>query len=501
MMTTFQRRNFIRKMTATAGAAFATPLLFSQKPGDEERLNVTVSDPENASGRTLTTSPFSAIIGLNNDQIFAVARGGKAISSGKAGRDDAKVFQDSIDYLAPSGGEIRITRGRYKFTKTVLIDIPVTLTGEGQNTVIVPPPDDYVFNITTTERSPLRPNSDLLIDGTPGDNTLHGVTIQMLTIDGEKAGKGLFMKRLFDCIFQNLWIQDIHRGSALHLDWWVCESNFINIHLNSTGCKETRAASIHLDNRTINNLHFNRVFTIFPESRGLQVNGGTIIYFNDCMWHGHFPFDSIKNKRLLPGEWPTDFSTANISMNTEELIYVKEIGYDKGLIISRPRITNNHPDYCHVVVEKGEVAILDGIIGGGAGAEAMIRAESKARMRITGNHFEGFPNFTPQVFQSNGAEAVFRDNVIEGRNKSIVLSAAQRTIIAGNRFSNSTTGASLRLLDKGNIGCNHVIVTENIFQEPVAKAAIQTGPLSKQGTIIRDNFFTGNYEDQPEITA
>ena len=185
-----------------------------------------------------------------------------------------------------------------------------------------------------------------------------------------------------------MWMHDIRKGSALHFEWWVCECNFVNIHLNSTGCKETGAASIHLTDQTINNLHFNRVFTIFPEARGLQVNGGTIIYFNDCMWHGHFPYDTEKDKRLLPSEWPRNFSAPHIRMNTEELIYVKEIGYDKGLIISRPRITNNHPDYCHVVVEKGEVSIFDGIIGGGGGANGMIKSEKDARMRLSGNYFE-----------------------------------------------------------------------------------------------------------------
>jgi hypothetical protein len=201
---------------------------------------------------------------------------------------------------------------------------------------------------------------------------------------------------------------------------------------------------------------------------------------------------------VKPRYWPKDWSDPAIRLETEELIYVKEIGYDKGLVISRPRITNNHPDHCHVVVEKGEVSMLDGIIGGGAGNEAMIRAEAGARMRIEGNHFEGFAGFTPDVFQSNGAEVLFCNNVIATNNKRVTLNATKRTIITGNRFANSIQGASLRALDYKGQGCENTLIADNIFQDR-SVSAIEIGKLSREGVKLRDNFYTGSYTGEPVI--
>jgi hypothetical protein len=199
----------------------------------------------------------------------------------------------------------------------------------------------------------------------------------------------------------------------------------------------------------------------------------------------------------MPGEWPKDLSQPNIRLNTEELIYVKDVSYERGLTISRARLTNNHPDYCHMVVEKGTVSVLDSIIGGGAGGDAMIRAEKDARMRIAGNYFQGFGNFTHNVLRCNGAEVVFKDNVIGGKNERVLLAPAKRSIVTGNRFANTTEGASLRALDDGEDPCEHVVIADNVFQEERAGAAIEISELSRSGVVLRDNCFAGRYSGDP----
>ena len=190
-METLKRRNFLGRIAAISGGSLIFPGMAIAGNGKETEDNIEPGIKTPPETNSVSPDAFSIIITLKKQRIIAFSDEKKIISEGVAGKDDAVVFQQAIDSLGKKGGSIRIKRGRYRLSESVIIDYPVSVTGEGQGTIIVPPQDDYAFRVITTKRSPVRPNSGKLPGGRPGDDTLSGVTMELLTIDGEGAGKGI----------------------------------------------------------------------------------------------------------------------------------------------------------------------------------------------------------------------------------------------------------------------------------------------------------------------
>ena len=87
--------------------------------------------------------------------MLAVDASGTVIAAGNAGTCDADVIQQAVDHCFP-GGEIRIMHGRYVLEKSILLDFPVTLSGEGRSTILTPPPGEFAVRAMRTGRSPVQ---------------------------------------------------------------------------------------------------------------------------------------------------------------------------------------------------------------------------------------------------------------------------------------------------------------------------------------------------------
>ena len=91
--------------------------------------------------------------------------------------DDSQAFQAAVDSLPPSGGTISIPSGTYLFTKPLIIQKPVHLTGAGLTTILT-----HAMDLTTDGQA-----NFIRIGGRSA--IIEGVTISELTLQGPQQNQ------------------------------------------------------------------------------------------------------------------------------------------------------------------------------------------------------------------------------------------------------------------------------------------------------------------------
>jgi len=415
---------------------------------------------------------YSATFLIENNRVIAEDNAGNIIEEGRAGVDDARVLQSAIDYIHP-GGEVKMLRGKYIFAEPVVVYNTTMINGEGRGTIITPPSGDYAFKVITTEKSPLRSE----INGLDVDNSLYGVVFRDFAIDGERKGKGIYMKKLIDSFFEGLWIVNTD-GVGLNIDEYVWECNFENIHLMGNGNADMKEATIMIGGGDNNNLRFERTEVLFPNYRGVEIGAGNrpypprLIFFSHSMFHGVLPIKKAPQY---------------------ELIYVNNVDSKRGAVISDSRITHTGERSALIKVMRGSVTISNCIIGGGTGMYA-IRGEKGAMLRIVGNTFHDGPNNNNEYsLYATGSEVIFQANILDGKETKICLAPASNSIIANNRFILDTEECSIWIGDDNCVGSSNIEISGNIFSERRAEAAIKVSSLSTENIKIHDNQYFGSF--------
>ncbi len=438
----------------------------------------------------------SAVIHIDGDTIMAEDALGKVIAQGQAGQADADVVQAAIDYVHP-GGQVKLTCGEYRFDKPVVIYNSSTLCGEGRGTVIVPPADDYAFKVMTTEKTETyRP-----FHGNPGP--LYAVIVRDLTIDGESSGskgKGIYMRMFWSSSFENLWIQNT--GNALYLHQ-VLESDFSNIYLIANGDAEAAEASVIMTAGG-NNIHFRGLYMIYPNYIGMELIGTPegvprLVFITQSMFHGWLRTPEKVDLELgrLKKDWHGTEPTVAAPYDVIRIrdLDAHRLGMLADVVIRDSRITVAGPGHASVNVINSPVTIANCVVTATEG-ECVIRASDKARVMVTGNTFHcGKEIGCKYALEVNDAQAIFKDNILNGNNLNVHLAAAHNTVIANNHFTTEHDKPTVWIGDDGKMGSRNIEVSGNIFTEKRAKTAIEVSPLSTHNIQVHNNICDGEYTE------
>lgn len=338
---------------------------------------------------------YSIIVDKYNGCVIAADRYGKEIFRGIADHDDGIAIQNAIDYCFP-GGAVRISAGKYNLDKSLIIDFPVMLEGDGRATEIVPPINDFAIKIMKTERSPLRTsyiyadqeNARFFPDS---EARLYGVGVNKLTVSGYQHGKGIYMKELVESWFKDLWIIGTHDGAAIHIDSTVMECEFHSIHCFSNGNASNNEASIIISSQkkgdANNNLHFHGVYVQNNNYIGMHIGDSTLachprlLYFHNCMFHSWLP--------------PLPY----------DLVYIEKMDAKRGMIMTDSRLTASHNDNVYINLNSGSLHVANCIIGA---APTAFRALKGTCLSLRGNTIHNVKT----LVRAYGANIIFSGNII-----------------------------------------------------------------------------------------
>lgn len=395
--------------------------------------------------------PRSFVVESTGESVRAIDPKGKVLRYGKAGVDDAAVAQWAVDAARP-GGSVTFRTGRYVFDHPVEINHSTRITGEGRQTIVVPPAKDFAFRIRRTDQSEIRRPT---IHGVQWDNTLVGVVMADLTIDGgpEGRGKGIYISNVAESTLKDLWILRTRAGAGLHLDQSVMELTVFSVHFTDNGNAALEEASVVISSQTSgdanNNLRFDKTFVIFPNYIGVEIGAGTgkigprLIFFNQCMFHGWLP---------IPKVAPFD------------LILVRNLFSELGVIIRDSRLTNTGEKNAYLSVERGEVKMFGNVLGGGRGGH-MIRGGDGARLLVSGNTFQEIKNPNGEksfVLEASGSEISFKDNTLGKNSGQVRLLRPRSAIVSNNSFHNPGKGGRIVIEADGGPKAA-VLVNGNLF--------------------------------------
>jgi hypothetical protein len=380
------------------------------------------------------------------------------------------------------GGAVHLAAGRYVLDKTVFIDSSVSLTGDGRQTVLVPPPGDYAITIRRTDEGRSRRAEQ---HGMVSDDTLIGVVISMLAIDGEKKGKGIFLSNLAECVLEKLWIFKT-RGAGLYFNEQVMETSTTDVHLEDCGDPDLKEAAVVIASQpkgdANNNLRFEKMYVIFPEYHGMEIGAGPhpvqprLIFIHHSMFHGWLPVPTVR---------PYD------------LIRVSKLDIQRGLSITDSRLTNSGYEAAYLNVMTGDVKARGNVFGGGGGKHYIL-AEAGTRLTVTENTFQRLPipanrpgKPTPEhiLLESRGAHVVFNQNIIDAACGPVWLVPGVNSVISQNRFYTAGRGPRIRIGSGVQEASRNVIVSENFFAEGPERVAIEVAEPSRSATTLRDNRF------------
>ena len=389
------------------------------------------STNEATTGITKPPSGFTAMVAHQGDKVVLRDAMGNIVAQKHEGDDDAGLIQQAVDSCRKDGGEVRLLAGKYDLKKSIILDFPCTLSGEGRGTVLVPPPNDYALRLMRTDRTP----SLIYIWGpqkvskemvTVANTFLLGVKVNSLAIIGYDHGKGIFLSHIGESILTDLWIHATPDGAAIYADYSVLESYFTNIYCVRNGNVKNREGTIVIrsqdDGDANNNLHFTNVHVIYPNYTGLEIGSEDkkcnprLLFFTECFFHGTLPIENAS---------PYD------------LIHVKATLLELGISISGSRITHTGKDNALVHVENGAVDVTNCIIGGGTG-KTIIKADQGAKISVTGNTFQNLydPKWNKQesaCLDATGADIIFAQNKIDPKCW-ITLKDPVSAIVTANRF-------------------------------------------------------------------
>jgi hypothetical protein len=401
-------------------------------------------------------SGFTALVQAQGDEVIVMAGDGTLVARA-SNKQTAAMIQKAVD-LCAKGGEIRIAAGRYPLEKSVVVDYPCTISGEGRGTILVPPLGDYALRMMRTGRSPI------LTDWVWGTKRgkipkalndlcavrLYGVHIRSLAIIGDGHGKGIYLNELSECSCADLWIHTTEEGAALYLDSTVMETDFHNIHCYNTGSLTNREAALVIASQAAgdsnNNLHFDKVYILLPNYIGVEIGTEAgkrhprLIYFTQSFFHGWLPVS------FAP---PCD------------LFLVRHTFPERGVTVSDSRFTNSGPRSSIVSVEEGAFQAANCSFGGGAFA-GCIHGAPGTRLNVTGCTFHGGAASACSLW-ANRSHVIFSHNSL--------LEAAK----------------GLRLESPAS-----AVVTDNVFGAARAQAILLEPPEPSDSTVIGQNVFNAS---------
>ena len=345
----------------------------------------------------------------NSDTLEVRTEEGGLIRSGRAGRDDAELLQQAVDGM-PEGGEIRLRTGRYVLDRPVRINVPVTITGEGRGTEVVPPPGDFAFRIQYDGKCPDRCRSNFdTPKHAPAGKTwddvrqraprLHGVVMRNFAIKGAKSGKGIYLATLTESSFRDLWIMSTYDGAGLYFQEEVMECVFEHIHITNCGSAESKEAALTIRSQVgdaCNNLHFRDIYVIFPQYMGIEIgcegypSHPRLLWCEQVMVHGW---------HAMVGPAPYD------------LVRINKTDAFRGIFFRGCRITNSGPESTYFHARQGLVTLTDSVLGGGRGRRLLYMGEG-ARLQASRNIFHGTADLAV-LMEAEKAEIIFKDNDID----------------------------------------------------------------------------------------
>ena len=194
---------------------------------------------------------FTAVVARRGDHVVLSDSDGRIVTEKKAGEQDARLIQQAAE-MCRSGGELRIMAGQYDLEKSIVLDFPCTVSGEGRGTVLVPPANDYAIRIMKTDRSPTindwvwgpeRESIPQDLINVCGER-LYGVYVRSLAIVGNGRGKGIYLTGVTECICDDLAIHSTCDGAAIYADKTVMETEFRSIVCYVNGSIKNREATI-----------------------------------------------------------------------------------------------------------------------------------------------------------------------------------------------------------------------------------------------------------------
>jgi len=376
--------------------------------------------------------PYTAIVFREGGNVFLMDSAGVIRAGTDKGQSVSEVIQQAVD-LCKDGGEVRIKAGEYRLERSVVVDYPCTISGEGRGTILVPPANQFALCVKKTQRSPV------LSDWVWGDKKgkipqwlddlcaerLYGVNVRSLAIVGYGHGKGIYLKGLSECNFADLWIHVTNDGAALYLDSTVMETEFRNIHCYNNGSLENKEATLVIDSQqegdSNNNLHFDKVYILLPSYIGVQIGSENkkyaprLIYFSHCFFHGWYPLEYLA---------PYD------------LIRIQHSDFQRGVTITESRFTLPGAGCAAVHLGPDTLAQVSNCNFGGPD---YIRAEAGAKLIATGNCFNTPINVNAHTnnlaIRAEKAETIIQNNIFVAGPDCVRIEEPKHSILESNIFT------------------------------------------------------------------
>jgi len=383
-------------------------------------------------GETERMIPYTAIVFREGDNVRAMDSVGVIRAGTDTGKSVSDVIQQAVD-LCKKGGEVRIKAGEYRLERSVVVDYPCTISGEGRGTILVPPANQFAFCVQKTQRSPV------LSDWVWGDKKgkmpqwlddlcaerLYGVNVRSLAIVGYGCGKGIYLKGLSECNFVDLWIHITNDGAALYLDSTVMETEFRNIHCYNNGSAENKEATLVIDSQqegdSNNNLHFDKVYILLPSYIGVQIGSEgkkyapRLIYFSHCFFHGWYPL-----KYLAP----------------YDLIQIQHCAPQRGVTITESRFTLPGAGCAAVHLGPDTLAQVSNCNFGGLAAKSdYIRADARAKLIATDNCFNTLNQAENLAIRAEKADTIIQNNVFLAGPDCVRIEQPKNSILQSNIFT------------------------------------------------------------------
>lgn len=430
----------------------------------------------------------SVVIRIADERINATDASGEILVDQAAGEDDAGAIQSVID-ASGRGGKIVLGVGHYVLDRSVVVDRSLIIEGEGRETVLVPPSDEYALRIVKTENSPIRselegPNKPDLLKRLEGH--LYPVLVRDLSIDGDGQGKGIYLERVFNATVENVFICRTEDGAGLRVGPFAMECVFDNVVVHTCGSFEKKEAAVIISTQTEgdpgNNTRFRALEVIFPRWHAVHIGAGEgtrtprLIFFQQCFFHGRLPFDELP---------PCD------------LIYVERCEGTRGVVnFTDCRITNTHDDYALLRVGEARVTVTGCVFGGGD-ARSAILVEEKGRVVAQGNAIQDTANSSKRplefAVETRGGQVTFTGNTVESEGGArLLLQGVKSAVITGNQFSPTPGQPTIHLADgpEGEAS-RKVVITSNVFAESRAESAIRRDSRRGRDIVIENNIFGG----------
>ena len=300
--------------------------------------------------------------------------------------------------------------------------------------------------------------------------------VRSLAIWGEGRGKGIYLNELTECCCADLWIDTTYDGAALYVNSTVMVSEFHNIHCYGNGSVDSQEATLVIASQTEgdanNNLHFDKVYILLPNYRGVEIGAETggrhprLIFFTQSFFHGWGPVAA-----------PYD------------LFHIHACDTTRGVVVSDSRFTQAGETSSLVHVETGGIRISSCVLGGGTGGTA-ITAESGTQVQVTDSRLQ--VRSSPECsLRAEGADVTFVNNQLDGSGQTLQLHSVASALVTGNHFSTDPRQPAVRVVGSDPGASERVLISGNIFPHADVEAAVQYRGEQGGRAVVRDNLYAG----------